>query len=245
MLQSKLTRLEGYLTNAYYEAKHWLDEKMLEMCRFESSVLISDDWVNEVSFETRKVGQQITRWSCFPSALEVVNYINLGVDGIRQDKLKEKDFPWQKKGGETRWFMPYNRKSLKHTLDTMGVVATEIIKDDEITPANVLETATKHGANGYILCFNKFSLPEVKPKHEVNHTCAIYEISRDPKEKVKLAVPAYNKEFSRNEKTIHTYKNWAEIKKRKPTYVVFISIKNNEKETTKASVLNKFKTWWL
>lgn len=219
---------------------------LLKLYRFKSQTLASDDWISKIHVNfKRKVGQQITRWSCFPSAIEIINFISNKRNFIKQEALKKIDFKWQKKNGETRWFMPYDSKSLNHILDGMGVVVTDIITSKEITIKNILKIKNKTQSDGIILCFHKFSFPKVNPKYEVNHATVLYNVPKNSKEKINLVVPSYNRKYEINKNMVYEYKNWKEITKRIPTYVIFIKQKDVLHNKTSRIVLNKFKMWWL
>ncbi len=208
-----------------------------------SQVLISDGWVNKFpkSGFKRKIGQQITRWSCFPTTLEISNFLWFGKKGKKQEELKDLKVEWQAVKGERRWLMPYDKKTIEATLDKMDVSITEVLAGKDITKLNMINKRVvdneKIPLTSWIVFFHRFSLPDVKPKGEVNHATVLVDLGDKPS----LIIPGYNGRYKTNKKRLFTYASWKDMLKREPSYALLV----HPKKYGKSIKLNKLKMWWL
>ena len=161
-----------------------------------------------------------------------------GDKGTKQEVLKS--IPrgmWQQEAGETRYFMPFDKKTALLTMKQLGVQFTKIFSGDEIKAERIL-IPQPYSEYGWLIFFSRFSMPDKKPKGEHNHACVLlYE--KDGK--IGIKIPAYSLKYKRIKSSlVLTYKNWQEIMKRKPVNVILVTpLKKNEQPKWS----NKLKVW--
>jgi len=194
-----------------------------------SEVLISDGWVKRIPQNRfrRRLGQQITRWSCVPSSIEIINALMFGKDGKRQEDLKKFPHVWQRALGETRHLMPFDKKTALLVMKELGVKFEKVLLKKEIVPEKIL-IPQPYKEYGWLLFFSRFSLPNKKPSVEHNHATVLL-FEKDGK--ISLKIPAYSLKYKKIKSScILTYKNWGEIFKREPVNAILvIPLKKNEK----------------
>ncbi len=204
-----------------------------------SAVLISDDWVSKFpkSGFRRRIGQQISRWSCLPSAVETLNYIFHGKKGIRQEVLKTSNIQWQRVPGEQRFLMPYDSNTVQEVYRQMGVSEYKVVLGKKITEKLLKKKLPKNF--GWLLFFHRFSFPKDEPSGEINHATVFLGIARN--KKVSIFVPYYNKDYDLNKNMVFEYKDWNDVVKRIPTHAVLIGPHKKGFE----KFMSKIQFWWL
>ncbi len=164
-------------------------------------------WTGEFK---RRIGQQISPWSCVPTSYEVLSYLWFKNRGSRQEWLKHIK-GWFYNGNAVFQLMPHDRKTETRARKAMEMKIVTTLKGNQIT-VEKLTKPRKYKHYGWVLFFEEFERPSKRPNGPHAHACVPISINGH----VDLFVPAYNRNKFIRKATVWRYKNWNRIMKMKP-----------------------------
>ena len=165
----------------------------------------------------RRIGQQISPWSCVPTAYEIANHLWYGNKGKRQEDLPDR-YPWLNNGQTLLHLMPFSKISHRRARSHMGVKLAKTLRGKQVTFKNLTkDRGLDHYA--WVLFFTKFGLPGKKPTEGHSHACVPLVMDGY----VDIYMPAFGRNKKIKKSLVRRYKSWDDIMAIKPTTALLIT----------------------